>query len=130
MALTEECSHSYPIVGNRSCPSRSAQVFHSRCIFFHAAMGVRYDRELMTRGEAARRLIADGEDPWVMLLAAVSPDHDWSESLLHAELASCPRCSNDSSDCPECGNTGLVTAARRKLSVFERVAALAHAATA
>jgi len=93
-------------------------------------MGVRYDRELMTRGEAARRLIADGEDPWVMLLAAVSPDHDWSESLLHAELASCPRCSNDSSDCPECGNTGLVTAARRKLSMFERVADVAHATTA
>ena len=84
-------------------------------------MGVRYDRELMTRGEAARRLIADGEDPWVMLLAAVSPDRDWSESVLHAELAPCPRCSNDRSDCPECGNTRLVTAARRKLSVFERV---------
>jgi hypothetical protein len=84
----------------------------------------------MTRGEAARRLIADGEDPWVMLLAAVFPDHDWSECVLHAELATCPQCSDDSGDCPECGNTGFLTAARRKLSVIERVADLAHATTA
>ena len=106
---------------------RSAQVFPTNRVYFDAAMGMRYDRELMTRGEAARRLIADGEDPWVMLLAAVFPDHDWSESVLRAELASCPRCSDDSGDCPECGNTGLVTAARRKLRVIERVADLAHA---
>ena len=93
-------------------------------------MGVRYDLELMARGEAARRLIADGEDPWVMLLAAVCPDRDWSDGLLHAELASCPQCSDRSGDCPECGNTGLLTAARRKLTMIERIAELAHATIA
>ena len=83
----------------------------------------KYDRELMKRGEAARKLIADdGEDPLQMLLTAVWPDHDWSESALYARLTSCPRCRGADAGCSECGNTGLVTAARQKLLAIEEFA--------
>ena len=43
----------------------------------------------MKRGEAARRLINEGEDPFTTLLTAVWSDHDWSESALYARLTSC-----------------------------------------
>ena len=82
----------------------------------------KYDRELMKRGKAARQLIADGEDPLDMLLAAVWPDHDWSESALYARLTSCPRCRGADPACSECRNTGLVTAARQKLLAIEEFA--------
>ncbi len=82
-----------------------------------------YDKTLMKRGEAARRLIVDGEDPFRMLLAVVWPDHDWEESVLLARLTSCPRCSNGTAACVECGSTGLVTAARRQLLTIEALAA-------
>jgi hypothetical protein len=103
-----------------------AQVFPSSCIFFGAAMGVRYDRELMTRGEAARRLITEGEDPFRMLLTVVWPDHDWEASVLLARLKACPRCSDGTVSCEECGNTGLVTAARHQLLTLEALAAYAY----
>ena len=82
-----------------------------------------YDKSLMKRGEAARRLIAQGEDPFRMLLAVVWPGHDWSESVLLARLTSCPRCSDEHVGCKECGSTGLVTAARRQLLTIEALAA-------
>jgi hypothetical protein len=82
----------------------------------------------MRRGEAARRLIVEGEDPFKMLLAAVWPDHDWAASALHVRFTSCPRCSAGVSGCAECGSTGLVTAARRKLLTIEELAAYAFEA--
>jgi len=91
-------------------------------------MRERYDKGLMKRGEAARRLIAQGEDPYRMLLAAVWPGHDWSESVLLARLTSCPRCSEGTVGCAECGSTGLVTAARRQLLTIEALAADAYEA--
>jgi hypothetical protein len=86
-----------------------------------------YDNELMKRGEAARRLITEGEDPFATLLSAVWPDHDWSESALYARLTSCPRCRGADTRCGECGNTGLVTAARNKLLAIEEFASAVFA---
>lgn len=79
----------------------------------------KYDRELMKRAKAARQLVADGEDPLEMLVAAVWPDHDWSESALYARLTSCPLCRGADNSCSGCGNTGLVTTARQKLLAIE-----------
>jgi hypothetical protein len=66
-----------------------------------------YDRTLMKRGEAARRVIADGEDPFLMFLQVVWPDHDWAESAMLARLTTCPKCSEAKCGCAECGSTGL-----------------------
>jgi hypothetical protein len=85
-----------------------------------------YDRELMQRGEAARRLIGDGEDPFRMLLQAVWPDHDWDESVMLARLMACPTCSGAVPGCAECGSTGLLTEERRKLLTFEALGKLAY----
>jgi hypothetical protein len=82
----------------------------------------------MKRGEAARRLIAQGEDPVRMLLAAVWPDHDWAESALHTRLTHCPRCSDSTVGCQECGGTRLVTTTRRKLLTIEDLAAAVYEA--
>ena len=49
----------------------------------------KYDRGLMARGEAARRCISNGEDPF-MLLQAVWPDHEWAESAMFASLSRVP----------------------------------------
>ena len=87
-----------------------------------------YDRALMKRGEAARRLIAEGEDPFRMLLAVVWPGHDWSESALLATLTSCPMCSDGVIPCRECGSTGLVTATRREVLVGEALATYVYEA--
>jgi hypothetical protein len=87
-----------------------------------------YDKTLMKRGEAARRLIVDGEEPFRMLLAVVWPDHDWEESVPLARLTSCPRCSDGTVGCVECGSTGLVTSARRELLTIEALATYAYAA--
>lgn len=89
----------------------------------------KYDRELMKRGAAARKLIVDGEDPLDMLLAAVWPDHDWSESALYARLTKCPGCGGSDAACSECGNTGLVTAARQKLLAIEELASAVFSET-
>ena len=83
----------------------------------------------MKRGEAARRLVTEGEDPFTMLLAAVWPDHDWSESALYARLTSCPRCGGRDVACSECGNTGIITAARRRLLAIEELASATYAET-
>ena len=91
-------------------------------------MPERYDKDLMKRGEAARRLISQGEDPYAMLLAAVWPGEDWSEGVLLARFTVCPRCSDATACCTECGSTGLVTAARRKLLTIEAIAAYAYEA--
>jgi len=85
-----------------------------------------YDRALMKRGEAARRLITEGEDPFRMLLTVVWPEHDWAGSAMLARLTSCPKCSDGTLACPECGNTGLVTTERRQLLTIERLAAYAY----
>jgi hypothetical protein len=82
----------------------------------------------MKRGEAARRLIAQGEDPFGMLLAVVWPGHDWSESVLLARLTSCPRCAHGHGGCEECGSTGLVTATRRRLLAIDDLAAAMYEA--
>jgi hypothetical protein len=74
-----------------------------------------YDAGLMKRGEEARRLVRQGEDPVRMLLAVVWPDEDWAELALDTPLNDCPRCSGGTVACDECGSTGLVTVARRKL---------------
>jgi hypothetical protein len=84
----------------------------------------------MKRGEAARRLITQGEDPVTMLLAAVWPDHDWAEIAARTRFTSCPLCSNGAGGCTECGSTGLVTVARRKLLAIEELDAAAYEAAA
>ncbi len=76
----------------------------------------------MLRGAAARRLIADGEDPVKMLLEVVWPAHDWAESALRARFANCPLCTEDTVGCEECLGTRLVTTARRKLLAIEALA--------
>ena len=81
-----------------------------------------YDRGLMKRGEAARRLIAQGEDPVRMLLEVVWPGQDWADSALRSRFTSCPACSHDMVGCAECGSTGLVTTTRRKLLAIEALA--------
>lgn len=82
----------------------------------------RLDSELMLRGAAARRLIAEGEDPVRMLLEVVWPGHDWAESILRARFTSCPVCVADTVGCGECGGTGLVTFARHKHLAIEALA--------
>jgi hypothetical protein len=86
-----------------------------------------YDRELMKRGEEARRLISHGEDPVRMLLAVVWPGHDWAESAMRTPLTDCP-CSDRTDGCAECGSTGLITVDRRKLLAIEELAATMYAA--
>jgi hypothetical protein len=80
----------------------------------------------MKRGEAARRLITEGEDPFRMLLTVVWPEHDWAESAMLARLTSCPNCSDGTLACAECGSTGLVTTKRRQLLTIEALAAYAY----
>ena len=41
-----------------------------------------YDKSLMKRGEVARRLISEGEDPYRMLAAVLWPGRDWSGEVL------------------------------------------------
>ena len=103
-----------------------AQVFRRFGIYWVRLMGEKYDRGLMKRGEAARRVIADGEDPLVMLLQVVWPDHDWAESAMLARLTGCPECSDDGRTCDVCGNTGLVTEERRNFLAIEDLAKLAY----
>jgi hypothetical protein len=88
-----------------------------------------YDRALMKRGEAARRLIGDGEeDPFRMLLQVVWPEHDWAESAMLARLTACPKCRGSMSGCSACGSTGLVTEERSKLLAIETLAKFAYEA--
>jgi hypothetical protein len=82
----------------------------------------RLDSELMLRGAAARRLIADGEDPVRMLLQVVWPGYDWAESALRSRFTACPVCVEDVVGCAECGGTRLVTVTRRKLLAIEALA--------
>ena len=84
-----------------------------------------YDKKLMKRGEAARRLITEGEDPFRMLLEVVWPEHDWTESAMLARLTSCPTCDGTLA-CASCGNTGLVTTKRCQLLTIESLAAYAY----
>ena len=65
-----------------------------------------YDRALMKRGEVARRLISEGEDPYRMLAAVVWPGRDWSDEVLRARLVGCPGCAGEA-QCEACGSTGL-----------------------
>ena len=58
-----------------------------------------------------------------MLLAVVWPDYDWAASALRTPLTQCPRCSDRTVGCEECGSTGLVTIDRRKLLAIEDLAA-------
>ena len=88
----------------------------------------RLDSELMLRGAAARRLIADGEDPVRMLLEVVWPRHDWAERALRARFTNCPLCTDDTVGCEECVGTRLVTVARRKLLAIENLAETMYAA--
>ena len=76
----------------------------------------------MKRGEAARRLIAQGEDPVQMLLEVVWPGQDWGDSALRSRLTSCPACADGIVGCAECGSTGLVTTTRRQLLAIEALA--------
>ena len=64
----------------------------------------------MKRGEVARRLISEGEDPFQMLAIVVWPDRDWSDELIRARLVTCPGCGGEAR-CESCGSTGLVVAA-------------------
>ena len=69
-----------------------------------------YDKALMKRGEVARRLISEGEDPYRMLAAVVWPGRDWSDEVLLARLVGCPDCAGEA-QCKECGSTGLLVLA-------------------
>jgi hypothetical protein len=89
----------------------------------------RYDKDLMRRGVAARQCIEDGEDPFLMLLQVVWPDHDWAESAMLARLTACPKCRGTTSGCSECGSTGLVTEELSKSLAIETLANLAYEVT-
>jgi hypothetical protein len=89
----------------------------------------RYDKDLMRRAAAARDCIAEGEDPFRMLLEVVWPDHDWAESAMLARLMECPRCRGATAGCSECGSTGLVTEGRSEILAVEKLASLAYEAT-
>ncbi len=69
-----------------------------------------YDRALMKRGEVARRLISEGEDPYRMLATVVWPGRDWRDEVLQARLVGCAGCAGEA-QCEACGSTGLVVAA-------------------
>ena len=86
----------------------------------------KYDKELMRRGAAARQLIEDGEDPFLMLLQAVWPDHDWAESAMLARLMACPTCRGSKYGCSDCGSTGLVTEERSRSLEMEALGRLAR----
>jgi len=88
-----------------------------------------YDTELMQRGAAARDCIAHGEDPFLMLLQVVWPDHDWADSAMLARLAACPKCRGSTSGCSECGSTGLVSEERGRSLGIEALARLAFETT-
>ena len=92
-------------------------------------MAEKYDKDLMRRGAAARDCIEDGEDPLLMLLQVVWPDHDWADSAMLARLTACPKCRGFTSRCPECGSTGLLTEERSKLLAIETVARVAYETT-
>jgi hypothetical protein len=64
----------------------------------------------MKRGEVARRLISEGEDPFQMLAVVVWPGRDWSDEVLRARFIACPGCLGGT-QCEACGSTGLVFAA-------------------
>jgi hypothetical protein len=70
----------------------------------------------MKRGEVARRLISEGEDPYRMLAAVVWPGRDWAEDALLARLVSCPACTDEAA-CEECGSTGLISRLRQRLPI-------------
>jgi hypothetical protein len=89
----------------------------------------RYDKDLMQRSVAARQCIEDGEDPFLMLLQVVWPDHDWAESAMLAQLTACPKCRGTTSGCSECGSTGLVTEELSKSLAIETLANLAYEVT-
>jgi hypothetical protein len=89
----------------------------------------KYDKDLMRRGAAARECIGGGEDPFLMLLQVVWPEHDWAESAMLARLTACPTCHGLQSGCAECGSTGLVTDERGKSLAIETLANLAYEAT-
>jgi hypothetical protein len=76
----------------------------------------------MKRGEVARRLISEGEDPHRMLAAVVWPGRDWVEDAIRARLVACPTCSDEAS-CDECGGTGLVSLLLQRLLARANVAA-------
>jgi hypothetical protein len=72
----------------------------------------------MKRGEIARRLISEGEDPHRMFAAVVWPGRDWAEDTMRTRLVECPACLGDKG-CEECGSTGLVSDVRHRLLVEE-----------
>ena len=69
-----------------------------------------YEKPLMKRGEVARRLIAEGEDPHRMLAVVVWPGRDWAEDAACTRLASCLCCFGEGR-CDVCGSTGLAISA-------------------
>lgn len=89
----------------------------------------KYDKDLMRRGAAARDCIAEGEDPFLMLLQVVWPDHDWADSAMLARLMACPTCRGSKYGCADCGSTGFVTEERSRSLGIEALARLAHEAT-
>jgi hypothetical protein len=68
----------------------------------------------MKRGEVARRLISEGEDPHRMFAAVVWPGRDWAEDALRARVVVCKACLGDVPGCGECGGTGLISIARQR----------------
>lgn len=109
--------------------SHKAQVSSRFRVYWLREMFGWYDKDLMRRGAAARLCIEDGEDPFLMLLQVVWPDHDWAESAMLARLAACPTCRGSTVRCSECGSTGLVTEERSKSLAIETLANLAYEAT-
>jgi hypothetical protein len=55
----------------------------------------------MKRGEVARRLISESEDPHRMFAAVVWPGLDWAEDTLRTRLVTCPVCLDEVPSCEE-----------------------------
>ena len=77
----------------------------------------------MKRGQIARRLISEGEDPFRMIAAVVWPGRDWAEDAFRTRLVACPACLSHVPGCGECGSTGLVSFERNELLTYQASAA-------
>lgn len=79
-----------------------------------------YDRDLMVRAKAGRRLIRDGADPHQVLASVIWYARDWAGDAKKARFITCPECLGGPR-CGLCGSTGLVSIDIHRLYLTEAV---------